>query len=204
MGGSGGYSRLPGGSDHFSWQTELHHNIYIIIFSNIANSPSLLSLSSLSSLLSLSSSAWNCVSPLLASPPSLCSQGSELLAMWENTKKSGSHAWGSWNIEKYSYRLPFYPEFKMRLTFWCLPKLGSDWVKFWKIFFGFLLFWSAWFPLRQTHRLEWDSWQSCMVYHLHVARLHSTNVAYSPLHTLSPATTIHSIQMLQYYHIPSA
>ena len=29
MGGSGGYRRLPGGSDHFSWQTELHHNIYI-------------------------------------------------------------------------------------------------------------------------------------------------------------------------------
>ena len=34
----------------------------------------------------------------------------------------------------------------MRLTFWCLPKFGSGWVKFWKIFFGFLLFWSAWFP----------------------------------------------------------
>ena len=31
MGGSGGYRRLPGGSDHFLLQTELHHNIYIII-----------------------------------------------------------------------------------------------------------------------------------------------------------------------------
>ena len=33
MGGSGGYRRLPGGSDHFSLQTHkqtLHHNIYII------------------------------------------------------------------------------------------------------------------------------------------------------------------------------
>ena len=32
MGGSGGYRRLPGGSDHFSLQTHkqtLHHNIYI-------------------------------------------------------------------------------------------------------------------------------------------------------------------------------
>ena len=31
---TGGYRRLPGGSDHFSWQTDrqmLHHNIYIII-----------------------------------------------------------------------------------------------------------------------------------------------------------------------------
>ena len=97
----------------FSWPTPLFiqqhflfpptHCFFIIIitFSYITNSPSLLSLSSLSSLLSLSSSAWNCVSPLLASPPSLCSQGSELLAMWENTKKSGSHGeWGSWKIEK--------------------------------------------------------------------------------------------------------
>ena len=39
---------------------------------------------------------------------------------------------------------------------------------------------------------------------LHVARLHSTNVAYSPLHTLSPATTIHTVYVLQYYRIPSA
>ena len=35
MGGSGGYSRLPGGSDDFSLQTntqtDTHHNIYIII-----------------------------------------------------------------------------------------------------------------------------------------------------------------------------
>ena len=34
MGGSGGYRRLPGGSDDFSLQTDkqtLHHNIYIII-----------------------------------------------------------------------------------------------------------------------------------------------------------------------------
>ena len=34
MGGSGGYRRLPGGSDHFSLQTNrqtLHHNIFIII-----------------------------------------------------------------------------------------------------------------------------------------------------------------------------
>ena len=31
MGGSGGYRRLPGGSDHFSLQTHTHHNIYIII-----------------------------------------------------------------------------------------------------------------------------------------------------------------------------
>ena len=34
MGGSGGYRKLPGGSDDFSWQTDthtLHHNIYIII-----------------------------------------------------------------------------------------------------------------------------------------------------------------------------
>ena len=33
MGGSGGYRRLPGGSDHFSWQTDRqthHHNIYIM------------------------------------------------------------------------------------------------------------------------------------------------------------------------------
>ena len=30
MGGSGGYRRLPGGSDDISWQT-LHHNIYITI-----------------------------------------------------------------------------------------------------------------------------------------------------------------------------
>ena len=34
MGGSGGYRRLPGGSDDFSLQTELHHNIYIIIIIN--------------------------------------------------------------------------------------------------------------------------------------------------------------------------
>ena len=74
-------------------------------------------------------------------------------------------------------------------------------------FFGFLLFWSAWFPPRQTYRLEWDSWQSCMVYHLHVARLHSTNIAYSPQHTLSPATKIHSIHVAILPHtfcIPSA
>ena len=34
MGGSGGYRRLPGGSDDFSLQTDkqtLHHNMYIII-----------------------------------------------------------------------------------------------------------------------------------------------------------------------------
>ena len=31
MGGSGGYRRLPGESDHFSWQTDIHFNIYIII-----------------------------------------------------------------------------------------------------------------------------------------------------------------------------
>ena len=34
MGGSGGYRRLPGGSDHFLWQTDthtLHHNIYILM-----------------------------------------------------------------------------------------------------------------------------------------------------------------------------
>ena len=35
MGGSGGYRRLPGGSDDFSLQTntqtDTHHNIYIII-----------------------------------------------------------------------------------------------------------------------------------------------------------------------------
>ena len=34
IGGSGGYRRLPGGSDDFSLQTDkqtLHHNIYIII-----------------------------------------------------------------------------------------------------------------------------------------------------------------------------
>ena len=35
MGGSGGYRRLPGGSDHFSLQTntqtDTHHNIYITI-----------------------------------------------------------------------------------------------------------------------------------------------------------------------------
>ena len=34
IGGSGGYRRLPGGSDDFSLQTNtqtLHHNIYIII-----------------------------------------------------------------------------------------------------------------------------------------------------------------------------
>ena len=34
MGGSGGYRRLPGGSPHFSLQTDrqtLHHNIYIVI-----------------------------------------------------------------------------------------------------------------------------------------------------------------------------
>ena len=33
MGGSGGYRRLPGGSDDFSLQTDthtLHHNIYIM------------------------------------------------------------------------------------------------------------------------------------------------------------------------------
>ena len=30
MGGSGGCKRLPGGSDDFLLQTELHHNIYII------------------------------------------------------------------------------------------------------------------------------------------------------------------------------
>ena len=62
-------------------------------------------------------------------------------------------------------------------------------------------------PPRQTHRLEWDSWQSCMVYHLHVARLHSTIVAYSPLHTRSLATTIHSIYVAILPHtfcIPSA
>ena len=57
-------------------------------------------------------------------------------------------------------------------------------------------------PPRQTYRLEWDSWQSCMVYHLHVARLHSTIVAYSPLHTM-----IHSIRVAILPHtfcIPSA
>ena len=34
MGGSGGYRRLPGGSDHFSLQTHkqtLNHNIFIIM-----------------------------------------------------------------------------------------------------------------------------------------------------------------------------
>ena len=34
MGGSGGYRRLAGGSDDFSWHTDrqtLHHNIYIVI-----------------------------------------------------------------------------------------------------------------------------------------------------------------------------
>ena len=34
MGGSGGYRRLPGGSAHFSLQTNrqtLHHNLYIIM-----------------------------------------------------------------------------------------------------------------------------------------------------------------------------
>ena len=35
MGGSGGYRRLPGGSDHFSLQThrqtDTHHNVYIIM-----------------------------------------------------------------------------------------------------------------------------------------------------------------------------
>ena len=38
MGGSGGYRRLPGGSDHFSLQTNrqtLHHNIYIIIYRKV-------------------------------------------------------------------------------------------------------------------------------------------------------------------------
>ena len=39
MGGSGGYRRLPGGSDHFSLQTntqtDTHHNIYIIIIITI-------------------------------------------------------------------------------------------------------------------------------------------------------------------------
>ena len=33
MGGSGGYRRLPGGSDHFSLQTNthtLHHDIYVV------------------------------------------------------------------------------------------------------------------------------------------------------------------------------
>ena len=41
MGGSGGYRRLPGGSAHFSLQTNrqtLHHNIYISISSNIDKS----------------------------------------------------------------------------------------------------------------------------------------------------------------------
>ena len=41
LGGSGGYKRLPGGSAHFSLQTNrhtLHHNIYItIIFNQIRN-----------------------------------------------------------------------------------------------------------------------------------------------------------------------
>ena len=40
MGGSGDYSRLPGGSDHFSLQTHkqtLHHNIYIIIITTKNN-----------------------------------------------------------------------------------------------------------------------------------------------------------------------
>ena len=65
----------------------------------------------------------------------------------------------------------------MRLTFWSLDQVGWSFGRiFWLL--TILVFWSAWFPLRQTHRLEWDSWQSCMVYHLHVARLHSTNVAY--------------------------
>ena len=71
-------------------------------------------------------------------------------------------------------------------------------------FFWLLTILVSMIPPRQTYRLEWDSWQSCMVYHLHVARLHSTNIAYSPLHTLSPATTIHTVYILQYYHIPSA
>ena len=31
IGGSGGYRRLPGGSDDFSLQTDTHHNIYITI-----------------------------------------------------------------------------------------------------------------------------------------------------------------------------
>ena len=42
MGGSGGYRRLPGGSDHFSLQTNrqtLHHNIYIIIILGQENRP---------------------------------------------------------------------------------------------------------------------------------------------------------------------
>ena len=37
MGGSGGHRRLPGGSDHFSWQTDMHHNIYIIILTSLLN-----------------------------------------------------------------------------------------------------------------------------------------------------------------------
>ena len=39
MGGSGGYRRLPGGSAHFSLQTNrqtLHHNIYIIIINYVS------------------------------------------------------------------------------------------------------------------------------------------------------------------------
>ena len=70
-------------------------------------------------------------------------------------------------------------------------------------FFWLLTILVSMIPPRQTYRLEWDSWQSCMVYHLHVARLHSTNLAYSPLHTLSPATTIHSIH-INTFCIPSA
>ena len=39
MGGSGGYRRLPGGSDHFSLQTntqtDTHHNIYITTITTI-------------------------------------------------------------------------------------------------------------------------------------------------------------------------
>ena len=39
MGGSGGYRRLRGGSDHFSWQTDMHHNIYIKIIITGASEP---------------------------------------------------------------------------------------------------------------------------------------------------------------------
>ena len=69
-------------------------------------------------------------------------------------------------------------------------------------FFWLLTILVSMIPPRQTYRLEWDSWQSCMVYHLHVARLHSTIVAYSPLHT-----KIHSIHVAILPHtfcIPSA
>ena len=96
----------------------------------------------------------------------------------------------------------------MSLTFWCLPKFESGWGEFWKILLASYYFGQHDSPSGRP--IDWNEIVGSLAWCttcLHVARLHSRNVAYSPLHTLSPATTIHSIHVAILPHtfcIPSA